>query len=166
MDRRKDHKEQAEAIHTRLSPSLQRTMDLNSETSSSSWLTVLPLQDQGFHLHKQEFWNALHLHYGWKLASTSSHCVCGSPFTPDHAMIRQHGGLTFVNHNEIRDITAEWLNKVCYNVAIGPPLQQLNRETIVHATANCRIRLVLIFMDFGSDVRVPFWCQGFSLKCT
>ena len=64
MDRWKAHKEQAEAIRTHLSPSLQQTMDMNSETGSSSWLTVLPLQDQGFHLHKQEFWNALHLRYG------------------------------------------------------------------------------------------------------
>ena len=28
---------------------------------------LLPLQDQGFHLTKQEFWDALHLRYGWKL---------------------------------------------------------------------------------------------------
>ena len=115
----KDHA--AAAIRTRLSQSLQRAMDLNSETGSSSWLTVLPLQDQGFHLHKQEFWDALHLRYGWKLAGTPSHCVCGSPFSPDHAMICRHGGLTFVRHNELRDITAERLNKVCYDVAIEPP---------------------------------------------
>ena len=61
-------------------------MDLNSETGSSAWLTVLPLQDQGFHLNKQEFWDALRLR---KLINTSirtpSHCVCGSPFSPDHA---------------------------------------------------------------------------------
>ena len=46
------YKEQANVIHTHLSPSLQQAMDLNSETDSSAWLTVLPLQDQGFHLHK------------------------------------------------------------------------------------------------------------------
>ena len=34
------HKEQANVIRTHLSPSLQRTMDLNSETGSCSWLTV------------------------------------------------------------------------------------------------------------------------------
>ena len=57
------HKEKANVIRICLSPSLQRAMDLNSETGSSSWLTVLTLQDQGLHLHKQEFWDALHLHY-------------------------------------------------------------------------------------------------------
>ena len=70
------HKEQANVIRTCLSPSLQRAMDLNSETGYSFWLTVLP-QDQGFYLHKQEFWDALHLCYGWKLADTPRHCVCG-----------------------------------------------------------------------------------------
>ena len=58
------HKDHAAAIRTHLSQSRQRAMDLNSETGSSSWLTVLPLQDQGFHLHKQEFWDALHLCIG------------------------------------------------------------------------------------------------------
>ena len=103
----------AKDVHSRLSSSSQRAMDLNSETGSCAWLTVLLMQDQGFHLNKQEFWDALHLRYGWKLINKSpSHCVCGSPFTPDHAMICRHGGLTFVRHNEIHDLTMEWLNKM------------------------------------------------------
>ena len=76
------------------------------------------------------------IRYGWKLINTPSHCVCGSPFSPDHAIICRHGGLTFVRYNEIRDVTAEWLNKVCYDVAIEPPLQHLSGETIVPMTAN------------------------------
>ena len=48
----------------------------------------------------------------------------------------QHGGLTFVRHNEIHYLTAEFLNKVCYDVAIEPPLQHLSRETIVPMIAN------------------------------
>ena len=51
-------------------------------------------------------------------------------------MICRHGGLTFVRHNEIRDLTAEWLNKVCYDVATEPPLQSLSGEAIVPMTAN------------------------------
>ena len=70
MDRRMAHEEQANVIRTYLSPFLQWAMDLNSETDSSSWLTALPLQDQGLHLHEQEFWDALHLCYGWKLVGT------------------------------------------------------------------------------------------------
>ena len=51
-------------------------------------------------------------------------------------MICQHGGLTFICHNELHDITAEWLDKVCYDITIEPPLQQLTGETFIPATAN------------------------------
>ena len=84
-DRRLAYKETAKDIHGHLASPLQRATNLNSETGSSAWLTVLPLPDQG-HLNKQEFWDALHLHYGLKLISTPSHCVYGSPFSPDHAL--------------------------------------------------------------------------------
>ena len=105
QQRREASKERALEIRESLSPQFQRAVDLNSEPGASSWLLPLPLQDQGFHLTKQEFWDALHLRYGWTLLNTPSHCVCGQPFTTDHAMICRHGGLTFVRHNDLRDIT-------------------------------------------------------------
>jgi len=46
------------------STQLQRTIHLNSKPEASSWLLALPLQDQGLHLTKQEFWDTLHLRYG------------------------------------------------------------------------------------------------------
>ena len=158
MDRLLAYKERAKYVRSRLSSSSQRAIDLNSEAGSSAWLTVLPLQDQGFHLNKQEFWDALHLRYGWKLVNTPSHCVCGSPFTPDHAMICRHDGLTFVRHNEIRDLTAEWLNKVCYDVATEPPLQPLSGEAIVPMTANRQdeARADIHARGFWGDARVLF----------
>ena len=67
----------------------------------------------------------MHLYYGWKLANTFtlSYCVSWSHFIPDHVMICWHayGGLSFVHHNGIHDTTAEWCNKVSYDVAIEPP---------------------------------------------
>ena len=60
----------------------------------------------------------------------SSHCVCGTPFSVDHAMVCHHGGLTFIRHNGLCDFTAGWLQVVCYNVAMEPPLLPLNGETI------------------------------------
>ena len=123
-------KEHALEIRNSLSTQLQRTDDLNSEPGASSWLLALPLQDQGFHLTKQEFWDALHLRYDWNLLNTPSHCVCGANFSTDHAMICWHGGLTFMRHNDLRDITAELLSKVCNDVAIEPPLQSLSGEVI------------------------------------
>ena len=136
QDRRSASKARATEIRSNLSVQLQRVMDLNSEPGASSWLTALPLAELGFHLSKQEFWDSLYLRYDWKLKNTPSHCVCGVVFSPDHAMICKHGGLTFVRHNDIRNITAEWLSKVCCDVAIEPPLQPLTGESIEPRSAN------------------------------
>ena len=65
--RRQASKERAEEVRNMLSPQLQRTVDLNSDPGAALWLLALPLQEQGFYLTKQEFWDALHLHYGWTL---------------------------------------------------------------------------------------------------
>ena len=57
------NKAKAQAVYASLFQPLQRARDLNSENSSSSWLIVLPFRDQGFHLTKHEFWDAIHLQY-------------------------------------------------------------------------------------------------------
>ena len=85
------------------------------------WLIALPIQEQGFYLNKQEFRDALCLRYGWQLSNVPDHCVCGSSFIANHAMICRHGALTFIHHNELRDLTASWLQDVCYDVAVEPP---------------------------------------------
>ena len=148
--RREASKKRALEIRNGLSSQLQRAIDLNSEPGASSWLLALPLQDQGYHLTKQEFWDALHLRYGWTLLNTPSHCVCSSPFTADHAMICRHGGLTFVRHNDLRDTTAELLSNVCTNVAIEPPLQSLSGEELTPRSANCQ-----------DDARADIHARGF-----
>ena len=89
-----------------MDPLLQRIVGLNSMKCSSLWLTALPIQEQGSYLNKQEFWDALCLTFGWQLYDVSSHCVCGTPFSVDHAMVCHHGGLTFIRHNELCDLTA------------------------------------------------------------
>ena len=136
LNRRRASKEFAMHVRGRLSSQLQRAVDLNSEPGASSWLLALPLQEQGFHLNKQEFWDAVHLRYRWKLLNVPSHCVCGASFTIDHAMVCQHGGLTFVQHNDLRDIMAGLLSRVCSDVATEPPLQPLSGEVITPKSAN------------------------------
>jgi len=79
----------------------------------------LPLQHQGFHLTQQEFWDALHLRFGWTLLNTPSHCVCSANFTTDHAIICHHGGLTFIHHNELRDITVTGFMETIPNHTLG-----------------------------------------------
>ena len=47
-------------VKSRLDSTLQRTMDLLRAKCSSNWLTALPIEEQGFHLNKQEFRDVCH----------------------------------------------------------------------------------------------------------
>ena len=51
-------------------------------------------------------------------------------------MVCHHGGLTFVHHNEIRNITTEWLDCVCHEAVIELPLQSLRGKNVIPGTAN------------------------------
>ena len=78
-----------------------------------------------FDLNKREFRDAVRLRYDWPIPDNPSVCVCGSMFTVDHAMICQRGGLVIQRHNEIRDLQAELLDMVCYDVEVEPALQPI-----------------------------------------
>ena len=69
--------------------------------------------------------------------SQATMCVVLCTFRANHAMIYRNGGLTFIRHNELRDLTASWLHEVCHDVAVEPPLQPLTGEALVPASANC-----------------------------
>jgi len=56
--------EQAQIVYDQLTPELKRCADLSKEKGSSSWLSVLPLEEHGFYLHKGEFRDALCLQQG------------------------------------------------------------------------------------------------------
>jgi len=55
--------QQATAVYSQLTPQLKCQEDLAKKRGASSWLSVLPLSDKGFHLHKGEFRDALYIHY-------------------------------------------------------------------------------------------------------
>ena len=63
--RRRELQEQcAQDMHGQLNPQLQRSVELAQEKGSSAWLTVLPVAEHGFLLHKGEFRDTLCLRYG------------------------------------------------------------------------------------------------------
>lgn len=128
-------KQHAEAVYDLLSPQFKRCVDLAKEKGASSWLSVLPLDDHGFSLHKGAFRDAICLRYGWSLPNTPTKCCCGSAFSPNHAMICPKGGFPTLRHNELRDLTASLLTKVCHNVATEPRLQPLSGESFTHRSA-------------------------------
>ena len=63
-------------------------------------------------------------------------CVCGKPFTVDHALNFPTGGFPTIRHNEIRDVTANLMSEVCHDVSVEPLLQPLSGEHLSYATAN------------------------------
>ena len=129
-------KQSAKNLLEQLPIPLQRSMELSQEKGASTWLTALPIENHGFALHKAAFRDALSLRYGWALKNTPSHCSCGHTFGIAHAMSCPTGGYPSIRHNEIRDITASLLTKVCHSVSIEPHLQPIRGESLSHRTAN------------------------------
>ena len=67
--------------------------------------------------------------------STPTYCVCSSSFTI-HVISCPIGGFPIICHNELRDLTAHLLTKVCHDVKTEPDLQPLTGETLSHISAN------------------------------
>ena len=134
-------------------------MELGTKKGVSTWLTALPLQQQGFTLNKQEFQDALCLCYEWQLKNLPSHCVCGSVFSTDHPMTCSYGVLTITRHNDIRDITANWLSEVCRNVESEPPpycLSQVKISCLFLKTDVMMQQLTFMQQASGDDSNVHF----------
>ena len=110
----------ASQIKASLPPDLQRAMDLSEEKGASNWLTVLPVEEFGFILHKGAFRDALALRYSWPLHNTPSRCSCGINFTVEHSLSCPKGGYPSICHTEIRDFTAYLMTEVCHSVAVEP----------------------------------------------
>lgn len=111
-------------------------MVLASEKGVSNWLTSLPIEEFGFCLHKGAFKDALALRYGWLPSNAPLHCVCGSTFSVEHVLSCARGGFPIVRHNEIRDVTANFLTEVCHDVLVEPDLQTLTGEAFTRETSN------------------------------
>ena len=123
-------KEKAEAVDQALPPSTQRAMKQAQDKGASSWLSVLPLKEQGFNLNKGEFRDALAIRYNSALRSLPSKCPCGQRFDLDHALNCKRGGFVIMRHNNVRNFESNLLAQVCNDVELEPPLQPLEGENI------------------------------------
>ena len=91
-----------EIIRNKVSSEEGKQNDLNFETGESSWLTSLPIKEEGYILNKQSFWNLLSIRYGWRLKRMPSQCACGNTFNLQHAFQCPKGGFVTLSHNHIR----------------------------------------------------------------
>ena len=114
---------------------MKRALEVSKEKGASSWLSALPITEHGFALHKGAFRDALCLRYGWQPPLLPANCVCGKHLTIEHALSCPCGGFPSIRHNELRDLTAQFLTETCRNVGIEPTLQPLGDEHLRHRTA-------------------------------
>ena len=112
------------------SPTMKRAMELNKEKGAGSWLTVLPLQQHGYCLNKQEFRDAICLRYGWNIPKIPPYCACGKKNDVDHTLICKKGGFVAMRHNNLRDLNADLQREVCQDVVVEPRLLPLDGEDI------------------------------------
>ena len=112
------------------SPAMIRAIELNKEKGAGSWLTVLPLQQHGYCLNKQEFRDAICLRYGWDIPNIPPYCACDSRNNVDHTLICKKGGFVSMRHNNLRDLNADLQRNICRDVVIEPSLLPLNGDDV------------------------------------
>ena len=123
------------------------------------WLTVLPIKQHGFFLEKQALWDTIRIRYGIPLNKLPSQCVCGCPFSLQHAFSCPKGGFVITRHNEVRDLTAEILNEVCSQVSVEPTLTPLTGEEFRQAS-------VIKTENARADICArSFWIKGQTAYC-
>ena len=127
-----------------------RLNDISQEIGASSWLTSLPLKEEGYALSKEEFWDLVRIRYGWFIKRLPINCACGSKFNIQHALVCKKSGFVTLRHNNLRDITAALLKEVCHDVKVEPQLQQFSGELLNERTANKQ-----------DDARVDISARGF-----
>ena len=131
----------------------RRQIEILPEQGSSSWLTALPLKEHGFWLKKQDFRDVLALRYDWQLHNIPSTCICGTDFSPDHAMTCSFGGFPTIRHNELRDFIGSVVCEVCHDVENEPLLQPLGGEVF-------QARSTTTSQEARADVRaIGFWTR-------
>ena len=130
--KQKKHQAKLENIRSYLTEEQIRLNNLNQEHGSSSWLTTLPLSEEGYDLTKQLFWDLIRIRYGWTLTKLPAYCECGKKFDLQHALSCKKGGFVSLRHNFVRDITSSLLSEVCKDVRVEPQLQRLTRESLLH----------------------------------
>ena len=130
-------------------------MDLSHEKGASTWLSVLPLEEYGFALHKGAFRDALASRYGWSPANAPLNCVVVPTFLLNmccHALRVDPS----IRHNEIWDLTAALLSEVCHNVSTEPHLQPMTGEVMSGLSTNIQDGAQL---DIAAD---GFWGSRFE----
>ena len=143
-----------ESIDSTLPSDLLRSVNQSRDKGASSWLTAVPLVDQGLVLNKQEFRDSLRLRYNMPLSDLPSKCVCGEKYTVCHALSCKKRGFVAQRHDSVRNLLTSLIGKVCTNVEVEPQLQPLDNERFNLRSAVTSPEARLDFKAGG------FWSRG------
>ena len=143
-----------ESIDSNLPSDLLRSVNQSRDNGASSWLTAMPLVDQGLVLNKQEFRDSLLLRYNVPLSDLPSKCVCGEKYTACHALSCIKGGFVAQRHDGVRNLLTSLIGKVCTNVEVEAQLQPLDNERFNLRSAVTSAEARLDFKEVG------FWTCG------
>ena len=105
-------KSRMESNDSTLPSDLLRSVNQSRDKGASSWLTAVPLDDQGLVLNKQEFRDSLRLRYSMPLSDLTSKCVCGEKYYVRHALSCKKGGFVAQTHNGVRNLLTSLIGKV------------------------------------------------------
>ena len=144
------HQLNTEEVYKEVNANVRKALSLAKQKGSSLWLNTIPVEENGFVLHKGAFQDAIALRYGWRPSGMPSLCACGNENGVEHALGCSKGGIVIRRHNEIRDVTASLLQKVTQNVETEPSLQPLTGEVLRGRCANTE-----------NGARVDVKCTGF-----
>ena len=125
-------KDEMATVTSALPPTQSHCAVVTQEKGSSSWLSALPIEQQGFSLSKGQFWDAISLRYGWQLRLVPQKCCCGKEFEVNHVLTCKVGGFHTVRHNQLRDTIADLLKEMCSSIVVEPRLQPLTGRRFLH----------------------------------
>ena len=150
-------KSRMESVDSTLPSDLLRPVNQSRDKGASSWLTAVPLVDQGLVLNKQEFRDSLRLRYNMPLSDLPSKCVCGEKYTVCHALSCIKGGFVAQRHDGVRNLLTSLIRKVYTNVEVEPQLQRLDNERFNLRSAVTSAEARLDFKEGG------VWSHGVTL---
>ena len=141
-------------LNVQMNEKEKRLVKISTEKGISNWLTMLPITEHTFELSKQQFWDSVRLPYGWEIANLPTFCQCGSKFDIEHSMSCKKGGFVSIWHNNLRNLTARIVLKVCKETEMEPILLPLSGEELHGRTTNWSKEARLDIRAWG------FWNRG------
>ena len=131
---------------------------INQEKGASTWLLTLRLKGEAYSSSKQKFWDLMKMRYDWQLSRLPNMCSCEAKYDLQHSFSCKKVFVS-LRHNHLRNITANLIDQVCYDVRIESPLQTLIGKTFDSRSSNVKdaARLDISTRGFWTKYHMTFF---------